>query len=279
MLYGENKTRSMARSILPSTARKKYRVKLASIKRRHRRSVRRAVTEELAYTESSDVQFDTPGYPDARIRYAVRRRRDYDKVAPFMRWAAESTKGLDDPEKRRAAVKKVLSDDLPGRHALTHIDRMEEFRVPTVQDEAYRRSFSRTIPWKGYTDPFHRSGAELEAVVADSLRLAVEDGRHARINRDARRHHSEYHYVAAFRSRPAYTRVCDGCTFRPFLGLHDIDAWAAFAVKNRYEHPEYARAVLGYGTRPLSEIPWGERGKALKAAPVNEEVAKTIALP
>ena len=60
----------------------------------------------------------------------MRRRRNADKLGPLFRWAKATTCDLP-VEDRLAAVERLFDDNLIGRHALSHLEWDEHFRVPT----------------------------------------------------------------------------------------------------------------------------------------------------
>lgn len=127
------KRRDMCRSILPSSARRSARENLAAWKRHHRRSVRLQIHDAMGYEwldyEGTTLDVDTNrpidgGFGwDRIITHIVRQRRDSDKVGPIMAWARATAAALpgDDLDKYMW-FKRVLPDNLIGRHALSHIE-------------------------------------------------------------------------------------------------------------------------------------------------------------
>lgn len=129
------KQRDMARSVLPSTARKGARF----ARRRSHKTARQAIRTTLHGAQradhpddiddpidrySIDVGRTTSGYND---EWLVGARRSADKVAPLVRWAGaiiERTPSLRDGDYgvRRNHFKALLPDTLQGRHALSHLD-------------------------------------------------------------------------------------------------------------------------------------------------------------
>jgi hypothetical protein len=139
MLYGEEKVRSMARSILPATNRRSARQTAERIKRRNRRNTRQTLhmwkrcVDPLEF-EGHIVDYGEPdkhnGWSDeGTIKQAMWARRDADKLNSMIRWAKAYTAHLEDPEDRYRLMKKVLPDNLIGRHALSHLVVLDEFYI------------------------------------------------------------------------------------------------------------------------------------------------------
>lgn len=126
--FGSKKTKDMVRSVLPSTARKGSKDRKDGIHRNHRRIERQAV-KQIARDPDAFDEFtpDDKGY-DHEISYAVRERRNHDKVKPIMKWAQANTKGKHD--KRIAQMRKVLPKGTIGDHAITHLEGLKEFQNP-----------------------------------------------------------------------------------------------------------------------------------------------------
>lgn len=244
MLYGEQKARQMARSVLPSTGRAGARHDLAAVKRRNRRGVRR----ELSLISSDPEWYweapkaDLTDYPDRDINEVVWDRRAKDNVAAFIRWATESTRGIEDPEDRFNAVKGVLPDGLIGRHALyCHLAYQPEFRVEGPHLWSWRSSRWRSV------EPSHMTVKQVD--IEGMLRGAIEMGRHSDVNRRLREmkvgHHTRRRWCGTAKTIvDAEVYRCDGCNMRPFLGLHDVKDFAVHAMRWRSTHPEFVKAVM-----------------------------------
>lgn len=137
MIYGEEKVRTMARSILPATNRKDARTTAAAIKRTNRRRTRQALHDWKRHADPYDYEGHILDYGEPcggashwdahTIKEAMWDRRQHDKLSHMVKWAIEYTAHLDDPEDRYMLMKKVLPDNLIGRHALSHLDYLEEF--------------------------------------------------------------------------------------------------------------------------------------------------------
>lgn len=131
-VYGRAKPLEMARSVLPSTSRKHARDSLAAARRSGRRAVATDLRRYLGAADGAvdryhDDGLDVTRYPSAAIKEVVCDRRDADKLGSFQRWAVESTRDLP-VEDRLAALRDILPDNLIGRHALSHLRGMREFR-------------------------------------------------------------------------------------------------------------------------------------------------------
>jgi hypothetical protein len=130
-VYGRAKPLEMARSVLPSTWRGQAARETARIRRRNRRAVVRDLRRYTGAADGArdrfhDEELDVTRYPYAEIKELVCERRDADKLGSFQRWAVEKTRHLP-VEERLDAVRDVLPRNLIGRHAVSHLERMNEF--------------------------------------------------------------------------------------------------------------------------------------------------------
>lgn len=145
-VYGSEKRRQMARSILPSTRRSSA-ADQAAIRRRHRRHVR----QDLAVLagRSSAAFFDDDGtlrpvrrprdvpgdlgdrlrWPQREIRSLVYDRRNGDKLNHFIRWAVASTAHVP-VEDRASKLAAGLPAGLIGDHAMSHLEAVDEICPP-----------------------------------------------------------------------------------------------------------------------------------------------------
>lgn len=175
MLYGDDKLRQMARSILPSRWRGAARAK-AHLKRATRREVKchlSQLTRDVAAWEDEYGLDD-----DAWVGPVVRDRRGSDKLAHFERWAARVTAALPQTD-RLSAVRAVLPKGLIGQHAVEHLRWWPEFQHP---NEAVVRAAARSRWYAG-----RRRGMD-RGEMAELLRelLTVNEG-HAAVNLVMRR--------------------------------------------------------------------------------------------
>lgn len=141
MLYGDEKRRQMARSILPSTRSRGAGQEKACLKRacRHgiKRDLRRALLDE-EYGEEADLTY----YPEHKIRYVVYERRNGDKVNHFIQWAKAVTKDVPQ-DSRISAVRSALPESVIGWHAVQHLRFDEHFRC-----ENHPWNYSKLDRWK-----------------------------------------------------------------------------------------------------------------------------------
>lgn len=134
----DQKARDMARSILPSAARRSSRGRKRGSARRARARNAARLTRLMTYLDDLD------GFEESLTRYdlddggwdgMVEDRRGADKVAPLIRWAeariltrAQLAEG--DYWTRRYHFAVLVGDTLIGRHALQHLDHLFGVRNP-----------------------------------------------------------------------------------------------------------------------------------------------------
>ncbi|WP_408888967.1 hypothetical protein ACJ2CR_32420 [Myxococcus faecalis] len=126
MLYGDEKSLQMARSLLPSQWREQARWYRASQSRSTRRAVRvrvsRLALEPDLFEDCADLDEDAA----SKMGWVVHRRRRSDKVNPFIRWAKHRT--ADEPrDSRLSRIRGVVPEGLIGAHALDHLRGDEHF--------------------------------------------------------------------------------------------------------------------------------------------------------
>lgn len=143
-IYGEEKRLQMARSILPSRARKSARSRKTQYKRQNRRKINmlcQAAARDWEVVE--DAHFHE--YPDHQIAMVVGDRRDADKLNHFERWAPLVTEGP--PDARLAQMRAMLPKGLIGYHAISHLEWYDEFRLcPHLYKS--RPRYARNVPRK-----------------------------------------------------------------------------------------------------------------------------------
>lgn len=125
MLYGDEKRREMARSILPSTARKSARVDKRINNKRARAKVR-AELRKCLFDEEYAYEADL--YHEPSWDRLVRNRQEADKLNHFIRWAEAITEDLPRDE-RLEHVRGILPDGLIGWHAVSHLEFRDHFRT------------------------------------------------------------------------------------------------------------------------------------------------------
>jgi hypothetical protein len=162
-------------------------------------------------------------YPQHRIREMVRDRRAADKLNHFERWAVRSTMDIPVPN-RLSHLRSVLPDGLIGDHAVSHLRWIDEIVPPAEHDWRYHRS--GRYPQR--PDPV--------PVLAGRLRMLVETGGHALLNRMIRQ---------------ASPRVWDERTEsaispRTLAGVHDVDDFALDVIRRKGggAHAEVVHQVL-----------------------------------
>lgn len=199
MLYGDNKRRQMARSILPSKRRKNSRYDLRVIARAHRRSEREALRAlSKALRERSEGSLDQEHVDvmeaslaratDVRrhaVRYSVGERREADKVSPLIRWAPLAVADLD-VQDRLPSLRAWLPDGIVGNHAMSHVDWLVEpdydhnrylptsrqrldpkvehehevTRVRAILDAGFHKELNRQLKAAGFADRLLLGGDE-----------------------------------------------------------------------------------------------------------------------
>ncbi|MCP3105268.1 hypothetical protein LZ198_41010 [Myxococcus sp. K15C18031901] len=126
MLHGDEKVREMSRSILPSTRRDEARQNRARVTRESRRASR---TRLAALVRDPERWDDTPDLEDdttQEMAYVVHRRRNGDKVNPFIRWARKQTQQTP-RDSRLSQMRGLLPRGLIGDHAYLHLDSDDHF--------------------------------------------------------------------------------------------------------------------------------------------------------
>jgi hypothetical protein len=127
MRHHADKTKDMARSILPSVWRH-----AATHRALLHRSARRAVNTQLATFTRDVAHWDDAEAPDAwlapEISSLVSGRRGGDKLNHFMRWAAHRAEALP-REQRLDHLRGLVPPGLIGEHALSHLERHRDFTL------------------------------------------------------------------------------------------------------------------------------------------------------
>lgn len=225
MVYGDQKKRDMARSLLPSTMRVGTQKRVAH--KRHRTTVRWGL--------SHDPEGETCDFGDGTLKRDVRQivsdRRGADHTHPFEVWAEAVTKDLP-PEDRLSHARALLPKGMIGDHALTHIKHREHFQH-AEHHVSWRHQHILT-PEEAEALRVQEHEARVKA-----LREIVADGEaHRALNRALLRGHVTNRWVTSWvfcpkqkRDMPsAYTLV--GPT-RPRLlgGMGDVEAFLSDVMK------------------------------------------------
>lgn len=228
--YGEKKRRDMVRSILPSKHRKGARKDRAAVHRRARHAdnqrIRSWTHEWEDWDESLGARPLGKSWEDELIDEVKWDRRNGDKDAPIMRWGPKVVAQYP-IEDRYTRLKKLLGNDLGGRHALTHLRYDDDIVPPEKQ----------TWRWYNYHDtrPVPPQRENVEA----ALRELIASGRHRWFNNvivnGTPIAESRYLRNGEWHSRYSFARK--------LLGLHDIHSWVA-EVFAHYRLRDYIISIL-----------------------------------
>lgn len=202
MLYGEDKVRQMARSILPSTSRHASRARPV-IHRAERHRARAATRAMLKDPELWDEGCDEPDVMQREIGVMVRDRRGADKLNHFERWAVKRTREMP-AEARLGHLAGVLPPGLIGEHAMTHLEHNPEL----MSEERQRVEF----PWR-FRKPRRRYLDDGECARLLRELLEVRDG-HRLFNLALK------HGTVEVPGQPLTRRRVPAV--RLLLGLHDV---------------------------------------------------------
>lgn len=244
-IYGEQKKRQIARSVLPSRRANGARNDLRNIKQRARSNMRQElrVVGRDAYSEDvidsyDESNFDWEFYPYTEIRYAVYDRQNGDNLSALMRWAPKQVENIR-LEDRLSKMYQIMPDNLIGRHAVGHLEYHDDFYVEgrgrywrfggykyTAEETMWLRACEYAALYdrlyslfekKGALKRFNAKGAYIKSYEAitkeewDALdeweRSVYRTGYTRQWNRFARRW--EYFQVNSVK--------------RPLMGIHDIE--------------------------------------------------------
>lgn len=135
-IYGDEKKREIARSVLPSTHRKGARTDLRNVKQSNRTMVKhqlgllnKGLTSSDVIDNFEEASFDFGYYPDAKINDIKWERRNGDKLGALLRWAPAQVSNIRLRD-RTSYMYSIMPDTVIGRHAVGHVDYLEEFMVP-----------------------------------------------------------------------------------------------------------------------------------------------------
>jgi hypothetical protein len=137
-----NKRHDMARSILPSSRRSGARNDKRNESQRYRRTVNNIInTFDMANVDDYDAfhadMVENETWHKRNVKELVSSRRDGDKINPVQVWAVAVTKDMR-IEDRTSYMRGILPDNLIGRHALSHIENLDEFEVPDSSRRYFR---------------------------------------------------------------------------------------------------------------------------------------------
>lgn len=246
------KQRDMARSVLPSTARKSARANKANYNRRHRRYVRDVLHDWKSYEHADDFErpvwgpFNNPMVGWDNMGEVVQMRRNHDKLT-VCHWAQRLCATLPelieaDLDDRIAFFRKVMPDNLIGRHAVGHI------RYSVDPENPYRHYKEQEAARK-------LDRAKLVAKVVEACEVIVEArGAHKALNLALKSSHISAHHRTRWDSTlkrivPGASYTCDACPeARVLYGVHDIEDFADDIVGWEHQHPR-TDLVLGIAGR------------------------------
>ncbi|AKF87168.1 hypothetical protein MFUL124B02_38775 [Myxococcus fulvus 124B02] len=142
MLYGDEKSLQMARSLLPSQWRAQARQHRALLSRSTRRAVRvrvsRMALEPDLFEDCAELDEDAA----SKMGGVVSRRRRSDKVNPFIRWAKHRT-AEELRDSRLSRIRGTVPEGVIGAHALGHL-RGEKHFMSTAELARSKAHF-----WRG----------------------------------------------------------------------------------------------------------------------------------
>lgn len=284
MIFGEQKHREMARSILPSKSRKGARDSLRIIKQQNRTATRQALRRVL-FDEEYEVEDDVDlgYYPYEKIRGVVNDRRGRDKIAHFEKWAIKITKDIETPDGRLAHMRGILPKGLIGDHAISHLRGYDEFETEDFRFGFARNRFDAEALAIAKKARLEKEAATrirvLNEVVASGWGVSVLNSRilrsHSRVVWDvlARNVPTQKFignaYVTVYKDDYVGVLVSDDVHPRLFRGSLDIepfiaDLWKAAAVTKALptSAKRVRQAVNRYGTEGIEYVI--KRGRVLR---------------
>jgi len=231
-VYGRAKRLEMARSVLPSTSRQHAREALAAVRRTSRRAIARDLRRYTGAAEDATDRYDHDGldlarYPNDEIKEIVCDRRSADKLGSFQRWAVETTRHLP-VEDRLDAMRDVMPRNLIGRHAVSHLRWMDEFRW-AEQDTWWRRGW-------------YWSGPSTRDVLESAVRELLTAGRHRELNAVMKTSADGFAGDARHRSAAWHTDG-QGRWYRVLFDDADVPGFVSDIVTNEYRCPGQYHAL------------------------------------
>lgn len=212
------KIKDMTESVLPSKRRRGARLDRRQIHAKERARIRAEIHAYRTAIDPEGVETDLRADARHEIARMVSDRRDADKVAPLIRWAVRRVEL--DPALRSATVadqiesfRRLLPDDLIGRHALSHIEAALEW-------EARQRRAS---------EPDHHGRDEQHAQRRAVVMRVLESGQHAQLNAllwkqvVRERLQSERKVDPRRPATVGFHYFRPSTPWRPLLGIHDVD--------------------------------------------------------
>ena len=236
------KLKDMAESVLPSTHRRSARIDAEFIRRRNRRAVRVRLGA-LRYDDYDDSGVVVDEYPYIELNQIRQYRREGDKLS-IVHWAeqvrAKKLNELPDAEAYEY-FRRVLPDNLIGRHALGHIrSRIDPhgyyqgiFYPPLVIE--VKPGFWRFETFAERQVSYRAKVSNEVDMIATQLRRIIESGNHKRLNHALRHEHD-----------PILRDGCKICGNRPrlLLGLSDVADFAKFVQRSTNSMHYYYKRIV-----------------------------------
>lgn len=246
MTYGEKKLKDVMEGVLPSRMRS-----ASEAKRTVRQENRRAINSQLNRIDTIDTYLDDPRiedliyYPNKDIHYIVLDRRGADNISALMQWAEYRVKkeGITDPHDRYDFVKRIMPDNLIGRHALTHVADVKGFCDGT----GGYRSDCDIHGQVGYTYSVSRARRKIQTERDNTNKkyeymtffsnFIEKSGQHKALNAAIKKAHCPGHrdaikgtmHIDPVTKRYTYdyeVTNCSGCTQpRLLYGQADVESW------------------------------------------------------
>lgn len=245
------KRRDMARSVLPSTARRPARLEKRRIQHVERARTKDALRRMRRAEHPDDISADLAWTNRPDRDHLIGSRRGADKVGPLIRWAEVLVKrepelAEADFEERRAHFATMLPPNKAGRHALSHLG--------WAIDPAWEAQRTERREHRARAD---RVAEERRDDLRNAVRIILALGGHRRLNEAIRRATPQFgwrwvwktepvpEHLTGFGLTPRRVQVREEVQISPRVlhGAHDIDDFVADTVRT-----DRARLVLTLAT-------------------------------
>lgn len=169
------KSFDMAKSILPSKARKAARESKRALHQQNRARIHTTLSQyrgpaadvcELYDDEDNDLFFNPDPHKHAGYDTIVSDRREADKLNHFVRWAKEITKGMTERQ-AHDYMAALVPEGLIGDHAMTHLY--------MFQQNPYKYSFFQ--PYTGQMSPFRQHIEDVNQQITQAVGDIVDDAK------------------------------------------------------------------------------------------------------
>ena len=248
-IYGQQKTKTMVRSVLPSRARKTAKKRKDGLHRQNRhvidnelRNLRGAASDVIEDYEFSDTDYEYYGEPH-RTNWGgyddiVYDRRGADHLNHFERWVYAKTKDMR-PEDRYRYVKSTLSGAL-GTHAMSHLYWLKHDPLrPDEFDNRFAPGFRMGYWNNAYREFIKNRNASLEA----ALRGIARNNRERNKFNDYMHKHAAYdvHYKEVL----LYTTVFHSTNFYKMdKKLEKVEFFGARTLNGYHDVTKFMRDVI-----------------------------------